>query len=203
MKIIKLRIICVICCCMPGVLFAQAMMVFGGGQKAQECYMNAEMAARNLPGVGRSLLEACDYTLEFSSRLSLEDRAATLANRGIVYAALNDFDAAMVDYNQAISMRPTTPEFFINRGNSYFMMRNYAEALNDYESSLGFGLKQLHFAHYNMGMTYERLGNDVIAQREYQLALEYEPGWPLASNRLQIIQERLAEDMLKIDSNNQ
>jgi hypothetical protein len=54
-----------------------------------------------------------------------------------------------------------------------------------------------------MGMTYERLGNDVIAQREYQLALEYEPGWPLASNRLQIIQERLAEDMLKIDSNNQ
>jgi tetratricopeptide (TPR) repeat protein len=179
------------------------MMVLGGGQKAQECYMNAEMAASNLPGVGRSLLEACDYTLEYAGRLSIKDRAATLANRGIVHAALNNYDEAMNDYNMAIEMRPSTPEFFINRGNSYFMMRNYAEALNDYESSLGFGLKQLHFAHYNMGMTYERLGNDLIAQREYQLALEYEPDWSLANKRLQIVQQRLAEDLLEIDSKNQ
>jgi len=194
MKIINLRILFVMGCLVPTVLHAQAMVVLGGGQKAQECYMNAEMAARNLPGVGRSLLEACDYTLEFSNRLTLEDRAATLANRGIVHAAISNFDEAMADYNAAIAMRPSAPEFYINRGNSYFMMRDYTRALNDYEESLKLGLKQLHFAHYNMGMTFERLGNDPVAEREYLLALEYEPGWFMASDRLQIVRHRMSED---------
>lgn len=193
MSITISRSLAVLFCLLPGFLHAQPMMVLGGGQKAQECFMNAEMAARNLPGVGRSLLDACDYTLEYS-KLNIRDRAATFANRGIVYAAMSDFDAAMADYNQAISMRPAEPEFYINRGNSYFMMREYTQALDDYEESLRLGLKQLHFAHYNMGMVYERLGNDQVAEREYQTALDNEPEWPLASNRLQIVRARMAED---------
>ena len=178
---------------LPAVPQAQPMVVLGGGQKAQECFMNAEMAARNLPGVGRSLLEACDYTLKYSN-ISLQDRAATLANRGIVHAAMNDYDAAMIDYNNAIDIRPDAPEFYINRGNSFFMMREYAQALEDYEESLRLGLKQVHFAHYNMGMVFERLGNDQVAEREYLLALEIEPDWDLPQTRLQIVRARMSED---------
>ena len=197
MKIINLRILCTFICLVPGMLFAQAMVVLGGGQKAQECYMNAEMAARNLPGVGKGLLDACDYTLEYSNRLTLEDRAATLANRGIVHAAMSNFDLAMDDYNTAIGMRPSAPEFYINRGNSFFMMREYTQALDDYDESLRLGLKQEHFAHYNMGMVFERLGNDEVAEREYQLVLELEPEWTLARNRLLVVQARMQEDAVR------
>jgi len=178
---------------LPCFVQAQPMVVIGGGQKAQECFMNAEMASRNLPGVGRTLLEPCTYTLEYSI-INMKDRAATLANRGIVFAALNNYDAAMADYNAAIKIRPSTPEFYINRGNSLFMIREFAKAMEDYELSLELGLKQVHFAHYNMGMVYERLGNDKAAEAAYAQASAYEPDWVLANDKLLMIKQRLAED---------
>jgi len=108
--------------------------------------VNAEIAARNLPGLSMNLLEPCDYTLEYTN-LDLRDRAATFANRGIVHAALKDYEAAMSDYDTAIAIRPSAPEFYLNRGNSFFMIRDYESALDDYEVSLELGIKQLHFLH--------------------------------------------------------
>ena len=195
MKTFSIPLLVACSCILPATLSAQPMVVLGGGQKAQECFMNAEMAARNLPGVGRGLLEACDYTLEFASKLSMKDRAATLANRGIVHAAMGNFDNAMDDYEAAIAIRPSAPEFYINRGNSFFMLRDYSSALEDYEYSIELGIKQLHFAHYNMGMTFERLGNDIAAEREYLLALELEPAWEMAETKLARVRQRMAEDV--------
>jgi len=162
----------------PAQGFSQAMMVFGGGEKAQECYMNAEIAARNLPGLSMNLLEPCDYTLEYTN-LDLRDRAATFANRGIVHAALKDYEAAMSDYDTAIAIRPSAPEFYLNRGNSFFMIRDYESALDDYEVSLELGIKQLHFLHYNMGMVLERMGNDKAAENQCLQALEFDSSWDM------------------------
>lgn len=188
-----IRFLCLSLVVVPGINMAQPMVVLGGGQKAQECFMNAEMAAQNLPGVGRTLLEPCTYTLEYST-INMQDRAATLANRGIVYAALNNYDAAMADYNAAIKIRPSAPEFYINRGNSFFMIREFASAMEDYELSLELGLKQAHFAHYNMGMVYERLGNDSAAEAAYAQAVAIQPDWVMANDKLAMIRQRLAED---------
>lgn len=193
MSILESRLLFVLFSFLSAPLMAQPMVVLGGGQKAQECFMNAELAARNLPGVGRGLLEPCDYTLEYS-KLNLRDRAATYANRGIVHAALEDFDAAMADYEDALSINPSAPEFYVNRGNTLFMLREYASALDDYEMSIELGLKQLHFAHYNMGMVYERLNNDAAAEREYLEALRLDPDWTMAENKLLVVRERMAEE---------
>ena len=60
----------------------QALSVLGGDAWAQACYDNAEFAAKNFPVVSRSLLEPCDSALDYGT-LSLTDRAATYANRGL------------------------------------------------------------------------------------------------------------------------
>jgi len=65
-------------------------------------------------------------------------------------------------------------------------------ALQDYERSIALGINQLHFVHYNMGMTYEKLGNDPIAEQEFLEALSLEPGWALAENRLARLRQRVA-----------
>jgi len=173
-------------------LMAQPMVVFGGGQKAQDCFINAGIAAGDMPGVGKSLLEPCDYALEYLS-LGLRDRAATLGNRGIIHAALSDFDAALADYDTAIALRPGIPEFYNNRGNSLFMTREYARALDDYRLSLELGIEQRHFVHFNMGLTFERLGDDAAAEQAYLQALEYDSGWAKAEEKLVLLRQRMAE----------
>jgi len=191
LKRTNLPLIAFFCLLSPAII-AQPISVLGGGQKAQECFMNAEIAAQNLVEIGKDLLESCDYALMYSN-LSLKDQAATYANRGIVHAAMNDFDSAMDDYEAAIKMKPLSPEFYVNRGNSYFMTRDYAKALDDYELSIKMGIRQLHFVHYNMGMVFEKLGSEESAESEYQLAMEINPGWDLPETRLVMMKQRMAE----------
>lgn len=181
-----------LCVTFPLPVFSQALVVFGGDEKARACYDNAEYAAQNMPIIHRALLEPCNYALEFGS-LSLADRAATYANRGIILAANEDIDAAMADYRKAVAIRPQAPEIYVNRGNAYFLDRDYGMALQDYEKAIDLDIGQLHYVRYNMGMAFEKLGNDAAAEREYRHALEIEPGWELAENKLARLLERRAE----------
>jgi tetratricopeptide (TPR) repeat protein len=183
----------------PSALLAQPMVVFGGGEKAQECFVNAGIAAGDLPGISESLLEPCNYTLEYLS-LGLKDRAATLANRGIVHAALSDFIAALDDHNAAIALEPSMPELYNNRGNSFFMTREYGKALDDYSLSLELGIEQRHFAYFNMGLTFERLGDDLAAEQAYLQALEFNANWEIPEARLVLLRQRMAEAATAADN---
>ncbi len=181
------------CLLLPMPLLAQALTVMGGDAWANSCYENAEYATNNSPLVSRSLLEPCDSALDYGT-LSLSDRAATFANRGIIHAATKNITAAMADYEKAVGIRPETPEIYVNRGNAYFLNMDYAMALADYEHSLELGIRQIHFVRYNMGMAYEKLGNDDAAERQFRSALEIEPGWQLVEDRLERLLQRRAED---------
>ena len=174
-------------------LLAQALTVMGGDAWANSCYENAEYATNNSPLASRSLLEPCDSSLEYGT-LSLADRAATFANRGIIQAATKNISAAMADYEKAVSISPEKPEIYVNRGNAYFLNMDYAIALADYEHSLELGIRQIHFVRYNMGMAYEKLGNDDVAESQFRKALEIEPGWELVEERLDRLLQRRAED---------
>ena len=66
-------------------------------------------------------------------------------------------------------------------------------ALEDYEASLALGINQLHFVRYNMGMTYDNLGNLDLAEEQLKLALMIEPGWDLAEERLERVLEKRKE----------
>lgn len=182
-----------VCLLLPMPLLAQALTVMGGDAWANSCYENAEYATNNSPLASRSLLEPCDSSLEYGT-LSLADRAATFANRGIIHAATKNISAAMADYEKAVSISPEKPEIYVNRGNAYFLNMDYAIALADYEHSLELGIRQIHFVRYNMGMAYEKLGNDDVAESQFRKALEIEPGWELVEERLDRLLQRRAED---------
>ena len=186
------RVIVVLLLCMPRVSLAQALTVLGGDAWAKECFDNAEFVASSMPIITRSMLEPCDSALSYGT-LSLADRAATYSNRGIIHAANEDIDTAMADYERAMSFRPETAEIFVNRGNAYFLNRNYSLALDDYEHSIELGIRQLQIVRYNMGMTFEKIGNDEIAEQQFRIALELRPGWELVEKRLELLLERRAE----------
>ena len=177
---------------LPLSALGQALSVLGGDAWARECFDNANYAASHPPIVSRALLEPCDSALDYGT-LSLADRAATYSNRGIIRAASKEITQAMLDYEKAMSIRPETPEIYVNRGNAYFLNRDYAMALEDYEVSLALGINQLHFVRYNMGMTYDNLGNLDLAEEQLKLALMIEPGWDLAEERLERVLEKRKE----------
>lgn len=177
-------------------LAAQALTVLGGDAWAKSCFDNAEFTAKNMPIISRSLVEPCNLALEYGT-LSLADRAATHANRGIILAATDNIPAAMADYEKAVSIRPQAPEIYVNRGNAYFLDKDYAMALEDYEYSVELGIRQLHFVHYNMGMALEKIGNDTAAEQQFRSALAIQPEWELVETRLARLLERRVEEALQ------
>jgi|APSaa5957512535_1039671.scaffolds.fasta_scaffold84763_2 tetratricopeptide (TPR) repeat protein len=177
---------------LPNVSLGQALTVLGGDAWATECFDNAEYVARNMPVISRGLLEPCDSALDYGT-LSLADRAATYSNRGIIHTANENIDSAMADFAKATGFRPETAEIYVNRGNAYFLNRDYIMALDDYEYSIELGIRQLHIVRYNIGMTFEKIGNDEEAENQFRVALELEPGWELVEKRLERLLERRAE----------
>lgn len=175
------------------IVHAQSITVFGSNEQARECYMNAGIAAQ-LPDISNSMLTPCDYALEHLS-LSLADRAATFANRGILLMSQQKYDAALSDFAKAIAIQPNTAEIFVNRGNAHFLSNELILALDDYEQARELGIKQLHFVHFNMGLTFNKLGDKASAEREFRRALAIEPDWPLANDRLALLLESNASTL--------
>ncbi|MDY6982332.1 MAG: tetratricopeptide repeat protein, partial [Pseudomonadota bacterium] len=75
------------------------------------------------------------------------------------------------------------------KGNLYYLAERHDEAIAAYERSLELDLPQPHVAHYNLGLVYERTGDDAAAQRSYEMALELMPDWQPAADRLQQLQQ--------------
>src|SRR5690606_18641395 len=49
---------------------------------------------------------------------------------------LGNFSAALNDFTRAIKMEPTDAMAFQFRGNTYFKMKKYQEAIDDYDTSI-------------------------------------------------------------------
>ena len=162
--------------------YAQAMTVFGGSGMARDCFMSAKMAS-TLTVMTRGSLDACDYVLEHGE-MSVRDRAATYVNRGIIKAALEDYEDAIKDYETAIKMKPEFAETYVNRGNVFFMGHAYGRAIDDYSKAVELKLDKLYIAHLNRGMAYERIGDRANAESDYRRALELYPDWKLARDKL-------------------
>jgi tetratricopeptide (TPR) repeat protein len=77
-------------------------------------------------------LEVLNQALALDSR-SLEARL----NRGILYLVhRSDLDSALVDFTEAIRLRPDDYRGYLNRGAVYAKMGRYDEAVDDYDRSL-------------------------------------------------------------------
>lgn len=168
---------------LPLFVNAQSVTVISGGGEARACASAAKLSTTRLNPV-RSDLDACNRALE-EVNLSRRDRAATLVNRGILLAALDEYQDALNDYNEGLELQPELPQAWNGKGNLYYLAQRYDDAVAAYQRALELNLPERQVAHYNLGITYEKLGDKTEAERSYATALELAPDWAPAKERLE------------------
>lgn len=78
--------------------------------------------------------------------------------RGVIYYWLNDFNAAIADYNKAINLDGSDFKTFYNRGLAYVKMSNYRAADQDFSKAIELNPND-EDSWYNRGLCRQRLNN--------------------------------------------
>lgn len=96
------------------------------------------------------------------------------SNRGFIYWAMGNKDAAIRDFNKVIELNPQNIPAFINRGSVYLDQGNSDAALRDYNKAIE--LNPNFFGTYtNRGNLYLSQGNYDAAIRDLNKAIELNP----------------------------
>jgi tetratricopeptide (TPR) repeat protein len=172
-----------------------AASVMTAGQPVREDCFRASQVARSLSERGlRNGMAACNAAL--AGDLAQFDRAATLVNRGIIQAAAHNDDAAVADFNAALSRDPRLAPAYMNRGLAMLRAARYEEARADFTHAIELGAVDLHVAYFNRGEAQEAAGNLLAAYHDYRKAQELAPDFQPASQelaRFQVTQRRVAD----------
>ena len=139
-----------------------------GSDNATRCYQES-----NTPFSTHGILFCTDAIR--NDNLLLRDLAATHTNRGIIYAANGQLDRAMKDHNEAALLAPEMGKIYVNRGNVFHQIHEYATALADYDKALELANVPLDIAHYNRSLTLIRLKRWDDALAALEAALEINP----------------------------
>jgi tetratricopeptide (TPR) repeat protein len=172
------RIIMVLGMTVMAIAGAQAQIVVStGGTSGQDCYVHARFGFDPADGA-----KAC--TLALGQALSPDDRAATYDNRGIILNREGFSEQAAADFRAAIALRPDLGDPYINVGAILIKQRAYEEALVQINKGMQLGASFPHIGYYDRALTLELLGRYKEAYFDYKKALELEPNFSLASERL-------------------
>ena len=158
---------------------AASVSILGGGM-GRECYLAAENAMPT-----RANLDVCTRALE-DEALSLNDRAATYVNRGIVRMQGKDLNAAIADFDSAIRAKPDTAEAYVNKGIAMLHLGNHdRDAVELLTLGLARSPAQPEIAYYVRGIANEQLGMTKEAYEDYSRAASLKPGWAEPANQLE------------------
>jgi tetratricopeptide (TPR) repeat protein len=157
---------------------ARAQVVVSQGSGAgHDCYVHARFGFNPVEGVK-------DCTIALGQALSASDRAATYDNRGIILNQQGLLDAAASDFDRAIGLRPGLGDAYINIGSVLIRKKSYEEALVQINKGMALGASFPHIGYYDRALALELLGRYREAYDDYRKALEIEPTFSLASERL-------------------
>jgi tetratricopeptide (TPR) repeat protein len=167
----------------PVTVGAQSVTILGDSGDARECYFSAGIAIQ-MQNTSSSEIETCSRALSLGN-LRLRDKAATYVNRGILYAANEQYQEAVKDYERAMKLYPEFGAIYVNRGNLFFLGQSYDSAILEYTKALNLDLRQDYVAYLNRGMAYEKLGKLSNAESDYRLAIKMAPEWSVAKSKLE------------------
>jgi tetratricopeptide (TPR) repeat protein len=154
---------------------------------ARDCFNAANVAAR-IHYTTHEDVDNCTLALNFND-LSVQDRAATYTNRGIIHMALEEYEKAVSDYSSALSLEPEIAEIYVNIGNVYYMGKVYDKAIVEYTKAIDMRTSSIHVAYTNRGMSYESLGDLDNAEQDYLTALEILPDSTFLQDKLNQLRE--------------
>jgi tetratricopeptide (TPR) repeat protein len=155
---------------------AQMAVSTFGATDAQSCYEDAREVI--VSDVGN-----CDEALR-GVNLTARDRRATLVNRGIILNRAGRIDEALADFDRAIADDAALAEAYLNRGNSHYLAGRFDAAISDYRRALDNGLEKDFVAWYNIGLAQEAKKDPVAARAAYRTALERNPNFSPARDKL-------------------
>ena len=64
----------------------------------------------------------------------------------------------------------------MNQGNSFFLIKSFSVALEKYRISIANNIEDISAVYFNMGLTYENLGNFKEAVKHYKKSISIKPG---------------------------
>src|ERR1700687_4507232 len=116
---------------------------------------------------------ACTESIK-SGKWKGNNQAINYGNRGKAYDDKGDYDHAIADYNQAISLNPKNPIFYNNRGIAYRNKDDFDRAIADYNQAISLNPRD-HDAYYNRGIAYRNKGDIDHAIADYNQAISLNP----------------------------
>jgi tetratricopeptide (TPR) repeat protein len=137
-------------------------------------------------------LSACTAVIE-SSQETRQHRAVAFGRRGLALFAKKDYDQAIADYDQALTLNPKQVAGLINRGNAWQAKGYNDRAIEDYKQAIQIDQKNA-IAFYNLGVVYEDKARwefdayvnegsyEEIAIRFFDLAILLDPKYHQALN---------------------
>jgi lipoprotein NlpI len=155
----------------------QTVISVGTGH-AHDCFIYAKSGVQLQQGV-----MTCDTALR-QDVLSRKDRAGTYDNRGVMLDMLGHTDAAASDFHAAIALEPGLGDAYVNLGSMLIKQGDQQAALERINTGLDLGMSYPHIGYYDRAVAEQMLGRFKEAYYDYKKALELEPNFAMASERL-------------------
>jgi len=92
---------------------------------------------------------------EYSRALEIKKDATWYSNRGAAYEQLEQFDEALLDYNQMTLLEPDISEVWNTRGLFYHRQLDYKSAINDFNQSLKIDENEPYINYYISNLYYD------------------------------------------------
>jgi tetratricopeptide (TPR) repeat protein len=157
-----------------------------GNKSADDCFDAAAMVSRTgttlTYGQRTDAMASC--TAALNQKMLVKDRIATLANRGAIEAASGEVDAAIADYNSALTLNPKMADIYIDRGTALMRATRYQDAKADFDTALSLGPTSTYIAYFDRAMAQEKAGNITAAYQDYKQAALLEPNFEPARAEL-------------------
>jgi tetratricopeptide (TPR) repeat protein len=123
-----------------------------------------------------------------SGALVAPERAQALLQRGYLSDGQGRLNEAAKDYTAVIALKNDSIATALNnRANIYRRQNRIADARRDYQAALSAGGGKPQYSWYGLGQIAEAQSNPVAARAFYARAVAADPGYVLASERLQAL----------------
>jgi len=159
---------------------ASAAVTVIGSSAARLCYEAAESPLS--PRIED--LSRCDVALT-AEHLGRNDTVATHVNRGILRLRRGNIGLAVADFDDAISLDPSQPEAYLNKGAAMIREDDAEQALGLFTMALERNTSRPDIAHYGRAIANEALGHVAQAYADFRRASELSPDWAQPRAELQ------------------
>jgi tetratricopeptide (TPR) repeat protein len=168
---------------------AQAEVMFFDGGYAEMCAAAAKSVdqpgAMQVTGsrLGVPPLDICNMAIKSDGATAVLV-GSSYNNRGVLYFAQGDLEAALRDFDEAVQLHDTLAQAHVNRGYTLVSLQRFADSIPAFTRGIELGTEEMDKAYYNRGVAHEETGNVREAYYDYLKASELNPEWQQPKNEL-------------------